>query len=372
MGAVAFVAFAGFYAASCKEPVVVLRGRSVLDSNVSARRMGIVPGIASSEARYATRGAPVRFEEYREDEYAERAKQWLDVCCEYTTVIEPLQPHSAYLDLRALPAPHEVAEQLAADLFHAVRLCPTVGLAKNKLIARVAGRALFPCEEAAFFSGLSIDSLWRVPIEHRRRLRFLGYRTIGEVARLPDSLLRSQFGDQGTAILRWAMGIDDSPVLALYPPEEVSAKFYFPQPARNDAEIEAAIQRLSVELSAKLESRDAQARKVQLTAFFERRESHHSRVFNRPMRGAGPLSTGIRLTLRQCEIAEDVFALHVCLQHEPAADLQAGFDDNPAQPVIDPALARLKDTFGSQAVVSAGDVATPRRRLLLRAYEGGS
>src|SRR5687768_13617091 len=130
MGATAYVSFAGFYTAvlAKRQPgasgCVVLRDRVVLDSDAKSRAIGIAPGIASSEARYAARGGEVRFVDYKPEDYAEAARVWLDVCAEYTGVIEPIDPHCAYLDLQSLPAAHEIAEPLAADIYRAVRLCP--------------------------------------------------------------------------------------------------------------------------------------------------------------------------------------------------------------------------------------------------------
>lgn len=376
MGATAYLSFAGFYTAALarKEPAAgaraVLREKAVLDSDAQARAMGIVPGIASSEARYAARGGQVQFVDYKPGDYADEARQWLDVCAEYTSVIEPIEPHCAYLDLQAQPSPHEIAEPLAADLYRSVRLCPQIGIANSKLVARVAGRALWPGQDAAVFAALPIESLWPVKVEHRRRLRFLGYRTIGEVASLPSSLLTKQFGDEGLSILRWAMGIDESRVRALYPPEEVSAKFYFPQPARNDAEIETALLHLARDLSSMLSSRDAQTRKVALQAAFERKERRAERTFNTPMRSVGAILTGLRLTLRQIELNDDVCALFVNLLHEPATDAQYAMETSRSAADASPAVERLKETFGANAIYTANEVATPRRRLLLRAYQG--
>jgi DNA polymerase-4 len=332
--------------------------------------MGISPGIAASEAKYAARGVDVRFVDYKPEDYAVAARTWLDVCAEYTGVIEPVDPHCAYLDLRAIPSPHEIAEPLAADVYRAVRLCPQVGIAGTKLVARLAGKALRTGEDAGFLSALPIESLWPVKKEHRRRLRFLGYRTIGEIAVLPSSLLTKQFGDDGLFILRSAMGIDESRVKALYPPEEVFSKFYFPQPAKNDAEIEVAINELAYALSELLEARDAQCRRITLKVIFERSEAFAERTFNRPMRSAGALSTGLRLTLRQVPLVEDVCAFTVDLIHEPATDAQFSMDVEKDAEKVSPAVERLKETFGANAIFSAKEVATPRRRLLLRAYEG--
>jgi len=376
MSAVAYISFAGFYTAALarKQPelcaVAVLKNRLVLDSNAKARLLGIVPGIAASEAKYASRGEQVRFVDYKDEDYNEFASVWLDVCAEYTSAIEPVEPHCAYLDLQGLPSPHELAEPLAADIYSAIRLCPQVGVAGSKLLARVAGKALQPCQEARFLAALPIESLWPVASEHRQRLRFLGYRTVGEVAALPLSLLKKQFGEQGLQISRLAKGMDESAVRPLYPPEVIAAKFYFPQPAKNDAEIETALQCLANELAFKLTSRGVQTRNIEITTIFEKCERIGVRTFNRPMRNSGALLTGIRLTLRQITLREDVVALFVRCIHEPASDTQYAMEADKASADVAPAIDRLKETFGAGSVYAASEVVIPRRRILLRSYEG--
>jgi hypothetical protein len=88
------------------------------------------------------------------------------------------------------------------------------------------------------------------------------------------------------------------------------------------------------------------------------------------MRSAGALLTGVRLTLRKIPLKEDVCGLFVDLIHEPATDAQYAMEVDKESADATPAMERLKETFGANAVYSANQVVTPRRRLLLRAYEG--
>src|SRR5438477_11644914 len=178
MSAVAFVTFDGFYSACIarKEPelaraaIAVLRAKNVLDSSQPARRLGIRPGMAAPEARYAARGASVRFVNFQESDYIQESRRWLDVCAEYTTVIEPTDPHSAFLDLSAIAGAREMSIPLAADIYSALRLCPRIGIASGKLAAKLASEPIH--EDGAFLAPLPLDSLWQAEPEHLRRLTF--------------------------------------------------------------------------------------------------------------------------------------------------------------------------------------------------------
>jgi hypothetical protein len=88
------------------------------------------------------------------------------------------------------------------------------------------------------------------------------------------------------------------------------------------------------------------------------------------MRSVGALLTGIRLTLRQISLRDEVAALHAQLVQEPASDTQYAMEVDKSSSDASPAVDRLKETFGTEAIYAANEVVTPRRRLLLRAYEG--
>ncbi|MCH8273868.1 MAG: hypothetical protein IH851_03680 [Armatimonadetes bacterium] len=392
MSAIAFVTFDGFYIAclvrSCRgpggQPLVVLKDRRVLDSCAQARKYGVRPGITAPEARYAARGhspAP-RFIEFKEEDYAALSRSYLNVCAEYASAVEPVSPHCAFLDLSLLPGARQTAHPLAADIYHAVRLCPQIGIAGSRLTACLAaectqGRAtvLPPGGDARFLAPLPIETLWTARPEILRRLRHMGYRTVGAAASLPAHLLKKHFGDEGLRVSQWAKGIDRTPVRALYPPDEVASALQFPQPARLSQEIEAGLRRLAERLSAGLRARDRQASEIELEVGFEGSLAQTARrSFTRPIGSFGALLTGLRLTLRKIPLDGDIQSLSARL-HElrgreetqmRIADTSRQETDGKKQ--FEHTMKRLKGAFGENTIRKADEIPLPRRVELLKTW----
>ncbi|MBA3725364.1 MAG: hypothetical protein H0W86_02670 [Armatimonadetes bacterium] len=381
MSVVAFVTFDGFYVAGLSriEPVLakavaVVRARKVLDSSPGARKIGIHPGMAASEARYASQGSKMRFVDYRESDYAETSARWLDICCEYTAIIEPVEPHCAFLDLSTLAGARELALAMSADIYGAVRICPRIGIASSKLVARLTGQVIPEGGDAGFLAQLPIESLWMAKPEHLRRLSFLGYRTIGEVARLPLEVLQKQFGQAGLQISLWVRGMDRTPVRPLYPPEELSARFTFPQPVRLDQEVEAGLKALAEHFGSVLRTRDMQTKQIELEVVFEgNRVESAARCFVNPMQSPGALLTGLRLTLRLVALGSEIYSIRARFPKiEPSDRSQMTLDATVKDAEkANGAIKQLQETFGQGIIKRAGEVEAPRRQKFLKAFLGG-
>ncbi len=161
----------------------------------------------------------------------------LDLLAGYTPLVEPCGEHVfAELQAESLPDFLTRAGLAGAQL--------SVGAGANPLVAKTvltagqytgrrggvvirrrtaAGLILqVPLgAEAAFMSGLPVESLWPLSIKTIRRLRDLGLVAVGDVARVGDRELRARFGAEGALIAAYSRGRDHRRVRALYPPPEV-------------------------------------------------------------------------------------------------------------------------------------------------------
>ncbi len=395
MGAVAFVAFDGFYVAAYSrshpeagKSIVVLKDRRVIDASADTRRLGVGPGMTAAEAKYTARGfetAPI-FVEYRNEDFLPFSESYLKVCAEYASAVEPVAEHCAFLDLGLLAGAREVAYALAADLYHAVKVCARIGIAECKLVAKIAAeRAVGDVEivaargDEAYIAPLPIESLWRVDRNCLLRLRNLGYRTVGEVAAFDAALLRKHFGDEGFRISQLAKGIDRSRIESIYPPDDIRAQFHFPQPARLSSEIEPSIFDLARTLSEELSARSRMASIIELAATFEDSSMRLTcREFAKPMHTYGALLTGLRLTLRNINIDEELASLSVKLNKVVALDTRqismpgTSADAGSKDLILESAertAKQLQETFGEESVLRASNRFVERRDLLLRAWK---
>lgn len=385
MRAIAFISFDGFYAASllrqnqawAAKPLVVLKARKVLDADPQAQKAGIHPGMTAQEARYAARGSliPPIFQEFKEELFLPCSRRWLDVAKQFAASVEPVESHQAFLDLGQLAGARNLVFQLSADLYSAIKLCPRIGIAETMLTARIAAdnnEIINPGEDERFLAPLPIERLWPADPVVIKRLRYLGYKTIGEAARLPRDVLRRQFGDEGDRMAEWCRGKDHRTIRSLYPQDELYARFSFPQPARLDGEIEPALHKLSQTLALQLAQRDRQAAEIELEILFDddlRRAAR--REFLHPMQSAGSLLTGLRLTLRKISIDREVHSINARLLQIKKPDQKQSDLNNShkEQQLAEMVKKRLQENLGETVIKKASEIETPRRELLLRAWK---
>lgn len=115
---------------------------------------------------------------------------------------------------RVLGDPLEVGRRLRAEVLSTVGLPCTVAVAGTPLVAKVAAGEAKPAglirvpagEEAAWLAPLPIGKLPGVGPRTESRLQALGVTTVGELAALPETLVRGALGGQGLALRERARG----------------------------------------------------------------------------------------------------------------------------------------------------------------------
>ena len=159
---------------------------------------------------------PVRHSIYRQ--YSQRV---LEVVTTYADRVQPISIDEAFVDLSSAEDPTALAREIKDKIRTVVGLVASVGLASNKLVAKVAtdrgkpdGFVVVPHgEEAAFLAPLTVDKLWGVGPKTGRRLEAAGIRTIGELAAADPTVLIPIAGRHYVRkLLEHARGIDESPV----------------------------------------------------------------------------------------------------------------------------------------------------------------
>ena len=182
-----------------------------------------------------------------------------------TPAVEQVSIDEAFLDVagsEALfgPAP-EIAGRIKREVVDATGLTVSVGVATNKLIAKVGSDLrkpdglviVEPGQEAAFLAPLEIRRLWGIGPKTAERLHGLGVGTIGELAALPVSTLARALGDHGATLHDRAMGVDFDPVVGGgEAAKSVSHETTFAVDVTDPAEIERTLLALTEGVSARL------------------------------------------------------------------------------------------------------------------------
>lgn len=153
------------------------------------------------------------------EKYASASAKVFCLLRQHAPFVEPVSVDEAYLDLtgtrRLLGHPVAAAERIRNDIKDKLGLSASVGVATNKLVAKVASRCAKPAgllyvmsgHEASFLSPLPIGMLPGVGEKTQLHLKRLGIRRIGELARFDEELLRITFGRTGTCMHASAMGL---------------------------------------------------------------------------------------------------------------------------------------------------------------------
>lgn len=199
------------------DPRAVIRGVNRLAGSEGIRE-GMTFGIARRLCRRIAALPPdMRF-------YEARHREIIHDLGAFSPLIEGPLPGCYFADLtgarRLLGPCIDVSYQIKC-LLNERGLPSRVGLASNRLVSQVAARStpeadlacVFPGSEARFLSPLPVTHLPGVGEKTRARLADFNIETIGELASLSRQCLTSAFGRLGPTLLRFAGGMDSTPVL---------------------------------------------------------------------------------------------------------------------------------------------------------------
>jgi len=209
------------------KPVAVGTG-VVASCSYESRRFGVRTGMRLAEARLLCRELIVIPGEY--PRYEQSARRMLAICQDQTPLVEAAALDDLYLDLTRHRQPEKVPGDLRTQIRDEVKLSVSIGLANNKLVAKVATKEAKPGRQVLVPPGTECDYLapWParvLPGAGRKvadKLERLNVHRVGEVAGMPVALLAGLFGAQGRTLHQLSHGIDIREVEPTRPPQSVS------------------------------------------------------------------------------------------------------------------------------------------------------
>jgi DNA polymerase-4 len=246
----------------------------VMAASYEARRFGIRSAIPMSRAlrlcRDLCRVSP------RFDRYTEVSRHVMSVFREVTPLVEPLSLDEAFLDATEQVRPYGGPEPLGRHLKRAVKdrtqLTLSVGIAANKLVAKVAsdmqkpdGLVIVPPgDEAAFLAPLKVRAIWGVGPKAESALNAAGFQTIGQLASARPERLEALLGSRGTMLHDLARGLDNRPVETQHERKSVGAETTFPRDLVDGPDLRAELDRLAESVAQRLAGAGTQGRTIVL------------------------------------------------------------------------------------------------------------
>ncbi len=365
-----FLSLHGFYDRALplsEKPRLIHRDKSVLDANDSALALGIEQGMSLGEAKALVHGGECVA--WSKERFAVAAEAWYHSLLEYVDALEPLDQHQAAIDLSGHPDPITVAQAIIRSLE-----CPlSAGLGASKWIAKAAATvpwsADFVVKPQIALRPLSVRGLPILP-EEADRLEFLGYRTIGEIQKLDEQLLRAQFGSRGALIARSSRGGERDLVEPQFPEASVATRMQFADPIEDRAHLDLAFQEIAERMGTTLVERDLSGQEMSCTLLYESRSRVEvQRSFAKRMRTPLSILSALRLLVDPepglIELRVRIDRLSRGFARQSAFQRMTGAWDAPA---MSDSLDRVRSTFGETAIQRASEIAEPRRKRVMRAW----
>ena len=203
----------------------------------------------------------------RHQRYHEYSQQVMAVLHQASPLMEQMSIDEAYLDLtgqvEAWEEGVEIARQLQRQIKDGIGLSASLGVAANKLVAKVASdrnkpgglTVVRPGEEASFLAPLPARVLWGVGPVTEKKLAELGVTTVADLAQLPEEDLRARFGRQGVELARMARGIDERPLVTEHEVKSISQETTFNRDVADPAFLRRQAWQLSQGVSRHLKRR---------------------------------------------------------------------------------------------------------------------
>ena len=280
-----------FYASIEQRDDSALRGKPVIvgapptqrgvvcAASYEARKFGVRSAMPSATAeRLCPAGIFVR---PRMDHYREESRLIMQLVAQTGAVIEQVSIDEAYLDASALSQAENadtailksvpLARALKQRILAERQLTATIGIASNKLLAKIAsdhqkpdGLTLIPeTEKAQFLRPLPVRALYGVGRVTEETLRQAGVKTVGDLQDHTGDL-RALVGSFGPRLREFAFGEDDRPLELGEEIKSISGEETFLKDTDDRKVLRACLQAQAEDISARLKRRRLGACTVQV------------------------------------------------------------------------------------------------------------
>ncbi len=376
-----------FYASVEERDRPELRGKPLIVGGTGGR--GVVAAANYAVRRYGVRSAMPMREALRRcphavcvrprmARYQEVSAQVFAIFRDFTPLVEGLSLDEAFLDLsgseRLLGPPEIVGARIRRRIRTATELSASVGIAPNKLLAKIASELAKPDglfsigahDVRAVMDALPIDKLYGIGKKSLPAVRAAGIGTCGDLARAGDEVLWRAFGTHGKAMQALACGIDERPVVADREEKSISAEETFAADIADRALLERQVMALADRAAARLRSHGLTAGRVSVKI---RRADFttysRQRALRPPTHDTAAVAAMAQRLLREWLAAHPraelrLLGVGVRDLHAPQqADLFAA--EQPKESRLDLAVDNIRERFGPSLLTRASLLPPSRR-----------
>jgi DNA polymerase-4 len=345
-------------------PTVVGAG-VVMAASYEARAYGIHGAMGGRRARQLCPhlvAVPPRFEAY-----TEASRALFDLFEDTAPLVEGLSLEEAFLDVRGLErisgTPREIAERLRRRARERIGLAVTVGVARTKVLAKMASRAakpdgllvIDPAREADFLRPLPVEALWGVGDSTAEKLRAHGIATIGELGQRDPAELEMFLGRHAARHLHAvAHNRDPRRVRSGRRRRSIGTQSAFAGGGRTRSDLDALLVTLVDRVTRRARASNWAGRTVTLRfRFADFSRATRSRTLTHPTAGTGTILAAARALLatsRPMIERHGITLLGITvanLSHEAQLELPL---DPRIDPALDLAIDEIRKRFGNDAI----------------------
>jgi DNA polymerase IV len=346
----------------------VVGGGVVMAASYEARACGIHGGMGGRKARRLCPG--LRVVEPHFSAYTAASKALFEIFTRTSPLVEGLSMEEAFLDVRGLEhisgTPREIAARLRREVREELDLPLSVGVARTKVLAKMASRAakpdgllvVPPDEESAFLHPLPVEALWGVGETTAEKLHAAGILTVGALARRAEVELASILGDHAARHLyAIARNRDPRRVRPGRRRRSIGSQSALGSRPHSRAELEAVLIALVDRVTRRLRSSGRAGRTVTLRLRFgDFSRATRSRTLPRPAAGTGSILAAARILLEsstpaieRCGITLLGIAISNLTDGSFGEQLELPLDGVP-DPALDAAIDEVRERFGPDAI----------------------
>lgn len=298
--------------------------------------------------------------------YADVSAEVFEIFSSFTPVVEGLSLDEAFLDISGLrlhySTPDEVGAALREKIRHELDLPVSVGIAANKLVAKLASEAAKPdgllhvpaSQTLSFLRPLPVRAISGVGEATHAALEALGVATVGELAEIAPDLLERRLGRAaGRQLAALARGQDERAVVADRQTKSVSVSETYEFDLRTPAQVDTELLRLCDRLGARLRRTGLGGHTVAVTVRYSNFETVVSQT-TRPTMVASShgLFAAARELRRQFDWSRPVRLLAIAVRalSEAGDSGQMSTDSDPRWDVVSGAIANVRERFGEDSL----------------------
>ena len=251
----------------------------VCAASYEARKFGVRSAMPSATAgRLCPSGIFVR---PRIDHYREESEQIMQIVAQTGAVVETMSIDEAYLDMSAISQAEDIdasllkamplARHLKQRILSERKLTATIGIASNKLLAKIASDHKKPDgltviserEKVSFLRPLPVRVIYGVGKVTEQTLGQAGIVTVGDLQDYPGDL-RALVGSFGLKLKQFAFGEDDRPLEIGDEIKSISGEETFLKDTDDRKVLRACLREQATDISARLKHRRLGAHTVQV------------------------------------------------------------------------------------------------------------